>query len=182
MRRLPLLPLAIALLAGAINADAGTLPPIQPVPHVELQRFMGPWYLIASISTVFERHAWNAVETYTLQPGGNINTTFRFNNGAADGPVKQIHSTGYVHPDSGNAVWGVKLFWGFKAQYIVAYLKPDYSEMIVARDARDYTWIFARTPSVPAADWDTLLARVKALGYDMSKVHKVPQQWGNHTP
>ena len=72
-------------------------------------------------------------------------------------------------------MWGVKVFWPIKAQYIVAWLKPDYSEMIVARDARDYTWVFARTPTVPAADWDKLMAKVKALGYPMDEVRKVPQ-------
>lgn len=167
--------LACTVLLSPGAAFASDLPPVKPVAHVDLSRFMGPWYLIASIPTVFEKHAWNAVETYTLQPDGNVHTTFRFNNGAADGPVKLIHSTGYVHPGTGNAVWGVKVFGPFKAQYIVAWLKPDYSEMIVARDARDYTWVFARTPTIPAADWDTLMAKVKALGYPMDKVRKVPQ-------
>ncbi|WP_343227566.1 lipocalin family protein [Rhodanobacter sp. 7MK24] len=76
-----------------------------------------------------------------------------------------------MHAGSGNAVWG------FKAQYIVAWLKADYSEMIVARDKRDYTWVFARAPSVPPADYAALITRVKELGYDISKLRKVPQQW-----
>lgn len=163
----------LALFAGA--ASAGTLPPIRPVPHVDLPRFMGTWYLIASIPTVFERDAWNAVETYTLQPDGNIRTTLRFNKGATDGPLKRIHATAYVRPGSGDAVWGVQIFWPLKAQYIVAWLKPDYSEMIVARDARDYAWVFARTPVVSAADLAALRARVAALGYDTSKLLTVPQ-------
>ena len=174
--------LTCAIVLAPSVAIASDLPPIKPVAHVDLPRFMGPWYLIASIPTVFEKHAWNAVETYTLQPDGNVHTTFRFNNGAADGPVKQIHSTGYVHPGTGNAVWGVKVFGPFKAQYVVAWLKPDYSEMIVARDARDYTWVFARTPTVPAADWDKLLARVKARGDDRGKRRKVPQQGPGAVP
>ncbi len=165
--------LGLALLSG--TADAGALPPVQPVPHVDLPRFMGTWYLIAAVPTDYEREAWNAVETYALQPDGNIHTTFRFNQGAAGGPVKQIHSTGYVRAGSGGAVWGVQVFWPLKAQYIVAWLKPDYSEMIVARDARDYTWVFARTPRVAAADWASLRAQVAALGYDLSKLREIPQ-------
>lgn len=173
MRGLPCLLLGFGLLSGGVHA--GTLPPIQPVPHVDLPRFMGSWYLIASIPTAFEREAWNAVETYTLQPDGNVHTTFRFNQGTANGALKQIHSTGYVHAGSGNAVWGVKVFGPFKAQYIVAWLKPDYSQMIVARDARDYTWVFSRTPTVPAANWATLRAQVAELGYDIRKLRQVPQ-------
>jgi apolipoprotein D and lipocalin family protein len=165
------------LLGGAgVAACASDLPPITPVAHVDLPRYMGKWYVIATIPTVFEKHAFNAVETYTLQPDGNIHTTFRFNNGAFDGPVKHIQSTGYVHAGSGNAVWGVKLFWGFKAQYKVAWLKPDYSQVIVARDKRDYTWVMARSPHVADADYAALVARVKAMGYDVTQLRKVPQK------
>lgn len=166
--------LGLAWCEGA--ASAGTSPPIRPVPHVDLSRFMGRWYLVAAIPTKFERDAWNAVQTYTLQPDGDIRTTLQFNKGSADGPRKRIHATAHVHPGSGGAVWGVQLFWPLRSQYIVAWLKPDYSEMIVARDARDYAWVFARTPTVSAADWAMLRKRVVALGYDMRKIRKIPQE------
>jgi len=156
---------------------AGEHPPIQTVSHVDLPRFMGRWYLIASIPTRFEKDAYNAVETYTLQPDGNVFTAFRFNNGSFSAPEKEIHSLGIVKPATGNAIWGVQLFWPLQAQYKVAYLSPDYSETIVARDARDYTWIMARTPYVSPQNYAALIKRVQDLGYDVSKIRKVPQQW-----
>ncbi|BFI96134.1 MAG: lipocalin family protein [Rhodanobacter sp.] len=167
--------LLCALLCCSTTGRASTLPPIQPVPHVDLPRFMGQWHLIAAIPTAFERDAWHPVETYALQPDGRIGITFRFNKGAADGPLKQIHTTASVHPDSGGAVWSVQVFWPLKAQYVVAWLKPDYSEMIVARDARDYAWVFTRSPSVSDAEWAALQAKVAALGYDMSKLRRFQQ-------
>lgn len=167
--------LAIVCFAGA--ACAASLPPITPVTHVDLPRFMGKWYLIATIPTRYGEHAYNAVETYTLKQDGNIHTTFTFHNGAFDGPVKHLESTGYVKNGTGNAVWGVALFWPIKLQYIVAYLKPDYSEMIVARDKRDYAWIFARAPTVSDADYAALTAKLRAMGYPLSKLRKVPQRW-----
>ena len=63
-----------------------------------------------------------------------------------------------------------------RAHDILAWLKDDYSQVIVARDARDYMWVMARTPTIDQADYDALLARVRALGYPMDKVRKVPQQ------
>ncbi|WP_233842613.1 lipocalin family protein [Dyella sp. 2HG41-7] len=162
---------------ASATASAGSLPPIKPVDHVDLPRFMGNWYVIATIPTRYERNAWNAVETYTLKPDGTVYTAFRFNNESQNGPLKRIHSTGFVQPNSGNAVWGVQVFWPLKAQYIVAYLSPDYTETIVARDARDYTWVMARTPTVSPSDYSALLARVKSLGYDVSEIRKVPQVW-----
>jgi len=169
--------LLVGLLMSASSSHSSDLRPIEPVGPIDLSRFMGQWYVIASIPTRFEKNAYNAVETYTLQPDGNVDTTFRFRNGAFDSPVKTLHSTGYVNGGTGNAVWGVQVFWPIKAQYIVAYLKDDFSQTIIARDARDYTWIMARTPNISPADYDALLLRVVNLGYAGDGIRKVPQAW-----
>ncbi len=176
MHSLKKLLMTFGLIIVSACVHAGSLPPIKPVAHVDLPRFMGAWYVIATIPTRFEKNAYNAVETYTMQPDGNIYTAFRFNNGSFNSPVKAIHSTAFVKKGSGNAVWGVQVLWPVKAQYVVAYLKEDYSQVIVARDARDYTWIMARTPTVSQADYDALMERVKQLGYSLKDVRKVPQQ------
>lgn len=170
-----LLACTVALLPGA--ARASDLPPITPVTHVDLTRFMGDWYVIATIPTRFEKDAYNAVETYKLKSDGDIDTSFHFRDGSLDKPVKSIHSTGFVKKNTGNAVWGVQVFWPIKAQYIVAWLKSDYSQVIVGRDARDYTWIMARTPTISPADYDALMEKVKVMGYPVDKIRKVPQSW-----
>ncbi|WP_426700381.1 lipocalin family protein [Rhodanobacter sp. Col0626] len=175
MSKILLVTLGLMIASAAVHA--ADLPPIKPVAQVDLPRFMGKWYVIATIPTRFEKHAYNPVETYTLQADGNIYTQFHFRNGGFDKPVKAIHSTGFVKAESGNAVWGVQVFWPVKAQYIVAYLKDDYSQTIVARDARDYTWVMARTPTISQADYDALIARVVKLGYAAKDIRKPPQAW-----
>lgn len=180
------LPTAVLLAVGLVMAGTGSyandMPPIKPVTSIDLSRFMGKWYVIAAIPTVFEKSAYNAVETYSLRPDGNVDTAFRFRKGAFDSSVKTIHSTGYVKDGTGNAVWGVQVFWPIKAQYIVAYLSDDYSQTIVARDARDYTWIMARTPTIPQAEYDALVLRVVNLGYPRVSIRKVPQAWPEAGP
>ena len=181
--RLPITLLMVwGLIVSATGACAKDLPPIRPVAPIDLSRFMGKWYVIASIPTRFEKSAYNAVETYELQPDGNVDTMFRFRDNAYDTPVKTIRSTGYVKGGTGNAVWGVQVFWPIKAQYIVAYLKDDYSQTIVARDARDYTWIMARTPTIPQADYEALVLRVMNLGYLRAGIRKMPQAWPEASP
>jgi apolipoprotein D and lipocalin family protein len=169
--------MVFGLVVSSTASYANDLPPIKPVASIDLPRFMGKWYVIASIPTRFEKSAYNAVETYELQSDGNVDTMFRFRDGSFDTPVKTIRSTGYIKDASGNAVWGVQVFWPLKAQYVVAYLKEDYSQTIVARDARDYTWIMARSPTIPQADYDALLLRVAELGYPRERIRKVPQAW-----
>ncbi len=83
---------------------------------------------------------------------------------------------GFVIPGSGNAVWGMQFVWPIKAEFVIAHLDPDYSETIIARSARDYVWIMARTPTISDARYAALVARVKAMGHDTGKLVKVPQR------
>jgi apolipoprotein D and lipocalin family protein len=165
--------LALAL-AGCSTTQSVPMPP-QPV--VDLARFMGDWYVIANIPTFIERGAYNAVESYRLAPDGTVPTTFTFHQGAFDGPLKRHTPKGFVRPGTGNAIWGMQFLWPFKAEYVIAYVDPDYRETIIARSARDYVWIMARTPEISAADYAALVERVGKLGYDVSKLQRVPQKW-----
>ena len=177
MRRVSVLVtiLAAASLLGCQSARAE--PPLQPVSRVDLPRYMGNWYVIASIPTHFERDSYNPVETYRLEPDGEICTSFRFREGGFDGPLKRIHSVATVVPDTRSAQWKVHLYWILREQYIVSWLAPDYSRVIIARNARDYMWLMARTPTIPTAEYRQMLARIEAMGYDLSKVRKSPQRW-----
>ena len=167
--------LACGLMLAGSSAQADDLPAITPVPNVDLPRFMGDWYVIATIPSWFEKDAWNPMETYRLEPDGRIDTLYRYRKGGFDGARKEIASTGFVTPGTGNAVWGVQLLWPIKAQYLITYVNDDYTQTIIARDKRDYVWVMARTPTIPQADYDALVERVRDLRYPMDRLRKVPQ-------
>jgi apolipoprotein D and lipocalin family protein len=175
----PATKLACLSLVLALSACRSALAekPIKPVSHVSLSRYMGRWYVIASIPTRFGRNGYDQVETYHRETDGDIDTRFSFHDGGFDGPLKKIHSTATVVPGTGNAEWKVHLFWVLRAQYIVGWLAPDYSRVIVARDARDYIWLMARAPQISAAAYRDMLAQAHAMGYDVAKIRKVPQRW-----
>jgi len=172
----PLLLLTMAPLAGCA-AD----PPMPPVAHVDIDRFMGDWYVIASIPSYPERDAFNAIESYRLRPDGRIQTTFRYRKGSFDSKLKTMHPVGTVQPGTGNAVWGMQFVWPIKAEYVITELDPDYRTVIVGRSKRDYVWIMARTPAIPDAAYARLVQRVAGLGYDTGKLRKVPQRWPEAT-
>ncbi|ROH88026.1 hypothetical protein ED236_00605 [Pseudomethylobacillus aquaticus] len=169
-----------ALLIGCalmLNAcTANKLPPIATVSQVDLPRFMGDWYVIAAIPTLIETESYNAVESYTQNADGSIATTFRFNKGSLDGPVKTYKPTGFVKPGTGNALWGMQFIWPIKAEYLIAHLDAAYSQTIIARNARDYVWIMARSPDMSEAEYSALTSLVSQMGYDMSKLRRVPHQ------
>ncbi|WP_109125464.1 lipocalin family protein [Dyella sp. C11] len=155
---------------------AAPLPPIAPVSQVDIPRYMGDWYVIASIPTRQEKGAVNAIESYVLLPDGTIQTTFRFRHDSPDGALKIMHAKGYVRDGTNGAVWGMQFIWPIKAEYIIAWLDRDYRTVIVARNKRDYVWIMARSRTIPDGQYQVLVSRVAALGYDASQLRKVPQQ------
>ena len=166
------------LLAAALTACADARqPPITPVESVDLPRFMGRWYVIGIIPTRFERDSHNPAETYRLDSKGRVCTWYRHRPGSFQAPVKLLSSTGLVVPNTGNAEWKVRFFGLFKAQFLVGWLAPDYSQVMVVRDARDYLWYMARSPSVPESDYQAMLDRAEAMGYDTARIERVPQQW-----
>lgn len=169
--------LFVGLCAALISACASQNPSaIKPVAHVDLNQFMGDWYVIACIPTMIETEAYNAIESYQLETDGSIKTTFVFRKGGFDGPRKQYNPRGFVVDNTGNAVWGMQFIWPIKAEYIIAYLDKDYSSTIVARNARDYVWIMARTPFINDSRYQELTKTVADLGYEVGKLRKIPHQ------
>jgi apolipoprotein D and lipocalin family protein len=150
--------------------------PVQPVSQVNLNQFMGDWYVIACIPTMIETEAFNAVESYQLEKDGTINTTFTFRNGGFDGPKKRYNPQGFVVENTNNAVWGMQFIWPIKSEFIIAYLDKDYTTTIIARNARDYVWIMARTPVISDTEYQELTKKAESLGYETGKLRKVPQQ------
>ena len=169
--------LLIPGLAVVLSACASRGAEMKTVEYVDLERFMGSWYVIANIPTFLEKGAHNAVETYELDDDGSIKTTFTFLKDGFDGDQKELNPRGFVTDETSNALWGMRFVWPIKADYRIVYLDDDYSQTIVGRQKRDFVWIMARTPTISDADFEMLMQRSAALGYDVSKIERVPQQW-----
>ena len=168
------------LLAGLAGCAARTERPA-PLPlaeSVDLNRFMGDWYVIAHIPTFVERSAWQAVETYRLDTEGKVATTFTFLAGGFDGPRRTMHPTASVVDKVSNAVWTMQFIWPFQADYRIAFVDPGYQITIIGRERRDYVWIMAREPVLAPDIYCAMVARVAAMGYDPLALRQVPQQQG----
>ena len=168
-------PAIAALLTAIVAGCASTQPAITPVASVDLPRFMGDWYVIAHIPSRPERDAYDAVESYRLDADGRIRTTYTQRKGSFTAPVETMEPVGTVVKGTNNAVWGMQFVWPIKAEYVIVDLAADYSHTIIGRSKRDYVWLMARTPQLPEPELQAAIARIKALGYDTSKLRMVPQ-------
>ena len=146
--------------------------PMPVVDYVDLDRFMGDWYVIATIPTFLEKDAFNPVENYQRDDDGTIATTFTFNKGSLDGPKKIYRPRGFVKDGSNNAIWGMQFVWPIKADYRIAYLDENYEQTIIGRNNRDYVWVMARTPSISKEDYLNLVEVVGSLGYELDALQR----------
>ena len=159
-----------------VAAGCATMPPIHTVDRIDLKRFMGDWYVIAAIPTIFEKDVYNGIESYRLAEDGTVETTFTFNKGSFDGPVKIYRPRGFVRDTASNAVWDMQFVWPFTAEYRIVYLSDDYRQAVIGRTKRDYVWIMARGPEIPDDDYERILRFIAGQGYDVTKVRKVPHR------
>ena len=170
-----LLTIALLIMTGC----SASLPPLTTTDNVDIKRFMGPWYVIACIPTFIETKAYNAVETYTLNPDGTIDTVFTFRKGGFDGPLKRYNPRGFIVDTVNNSTWGMRFIWPIKAEYLITHLNEEYTQTVIGRTKRDYVWIMARPPQIPEGDYRKLVKDLENQGYDISKLRKVPQRWPN---
>lgn len=156
--------------------------PLQASPKViELDRFMGDWYILGSIPIdlpfASEAGAHNAVESYSLSADGSIDTRYRFRQKGFNGPLKNFNPTGFVHNTETNTEWRMQFFWPFKSAYLIAYVDDEYAHTIIGVPNRKYVWIMGRESNPPDAKYDELLSISLELGYDLSKIIRIPQRW-----
>ena len=160
-----------------VLGGCSSAPPLEPVDHVDLERFMGDWYVIANIPTFVEKGAHNAVESYRLDDDGTVATTFTFRKDGFDGEKKVYNPRGFILDEDSNALWGMQFIWPFKGDYRIIYLDEGYQTTVIGRQKRDYVWLMARTPEPPEADYRRAVAAIRDAGYDLDELQRVPQRW-----
>lgn len=168
--------LTVFSLAATACTTTDKQPPLQKVAAVDLNRFMGDWYVLASIPTFVEKGAHNALENYKLLPDGTIAITFTFRKDAFDGELKTLTMKGTVVEGTGGAEWKVSPFWPLKLPYYTIELDPEYRWVVVATPNRGYLWIMARQRALPDGTLEAIINRMVALGFPRDEIKLVPQQ------
>lgn len=93
---------------------------LTPVAHVDVPRMFGAWFVIATMPTMFEKGAHNAIETYSAGKGAHcVNVAFSYNKGSFDGPLKSMPQTGSSWVPGATGGWKVSPFWPVKVPYLV---------------------------------------------------------------
>ena len=90
---------------------------LQTVPNVDLNKYAGKWYEIASYPQRFQKGCHCTTAEYTLSEKGYVIVENRCNRNSVTGKESYIKGKAFVEEGSGNAKLKVQFFWPFKAKY-----------------------------------------------------------------
>jgi apolipoprotein D and lipocalin family protein len=168
--------LAILILLLAIEpSGADDKKPLETVDSVDLERYLGLWYEIASYPMFFQKNCTATTATYSLREDGLIKVINSCRKGSLDGKLKEAKGRAKVVDTETNAKLKVSFFGPFWGDYWIIDLDPDYQWAVVGGPKRKYLWILSRTPQMDPALYDEIVSRLPAMGYDPNALNRTQQ-------
>jgi apolipoprotein D and lipocalin family protein len=163
--------LAACLACYGTSVHAGT--PVTSVSNVDLPRYIGKWYEIASFPMFFQRQCLgDTTAQYAPTADGNVSVINRCRTKAG---FDEVHGKASAVAGTGNARLKVSFFWPFRADYWVIGLDPDYRWAVVGNPNRKYLWVLSRTRQLPRVLLDAALKSAETQGFDLTKLRYTPQ-------
>jgi len=139
---------------------------MKTVEYVDLEKFMGKWFVIALIPNMIEKGAINSSDTYVLNNDGTIDITY---DAIKDGKQRQIKQKGTVVNKTSNAEWTIQMRKPFvpfmKFPFKIVYVDENYEYMAVGYPKNTMGWIMGRTSSVSEKEYKKIMNSLIELGY-----------------
>ena len=144
------------------------------VKNLDINKFMGRWYVISLIPNWIEEGATNSYDDYKLNEDGTIEITYK---AIKNGKQKSIKQKGIVSKDN-SARWEIEFLkpWipFYKAPYEVIILDENYEYMVVGYPDNTFGWIMSRTIEINNDIYNDILNELeKSFQYDKNNFKKV---------
>lgn len=159
----------ICILAGCSSCTANDT--LKTVESVDLMRYSGTWYEIASYPQYFEKGCTNVKATYTPKE----DYIEVLNQSIKNGKVNNITGKAFVVSNSANAKLKVQFFWPFKGDYWIIDLAPDYTWAVVSNPKKTTLWILSRTAVMDEKLYADIIQSLIKKGFDEQKIVKMEQ-------
>ncbi|MFV3410607.1 lipocalin family protein [Bdellovibrio bacteriovorus] len=176
MKKLILSIFVLGFVSTAVAAPA-------TVPFVDLNKYLGKWFEVASIPMVFQKQCiGNTTAEYASAEDGliavvNSCDTQSGERSVAEGRAKVLDK----ESNSRLKVTFVKIIdwvFGFGGDYWVLDLASDYSYAVVGDPTLQYAWILSRDPFLARETWVSAELKLRSLGYDTCTVLTSVQSGG----
>lgn len=149
--------------------------PLKPVSYVDLDRYVGRWYMIANIPYFAERGNVGVYVEYRRRDDGLLDDLYTARD-AFDLPPFTKKGLIEITDPIRNAEGRITFLAPLWQDYAVLYLDADYRYTVIGHPSRNYCWVFAREPSVSDEIYQDMLAALADNGFDTTRVLKIPQR------
>lgn len=164
----------VFLFAGNLSqATVGKEP--ETVASVDLQKYIGKWYEVASIPQSFQKQCVaNTTAEYAVVEEGLISVVNSCDTKSGERSVAEGRAK--VEDTVSNSklkVTFVKIFnwvFAFGGKYWILDVDANYSYALVGDPTRDYAWILSRTPKVSGEQLSQFEKKLSEEGYDTCKI------------
>jgi apolipoprotein D and lipocalin family protein len=177
IRSFTLLTLIAVLAVGCASTRKTDPEPVRTVAQVDLQRYVGDWFVIAHIPNIRDTRATRAKESYSLDPQGRVNMTYSYFVDSPAGEQRVFRAVGTVRNVLTFAEWLVQWSnnWPVQDQYLIIYLDDSYQVAVVSNNNRRNLRILSRTPTIDPVLYSNLIMFLQERDFDVSVIRLVPQ-------
>ena len=174
-----LLPALVPFLLLAAACTPSTINPrVTTVASVDVSRYLGTWFEIASVKQFFSVGLVDTTANYSVRPDGTILVVNSGRYFGKDGPISTV--VGSAFPVDGTNTKLNVSFTGTNSatppgNYWIVALDPNYQWAVVSDPTGLSAFILSRTPTIPPALKADLIARAVAAGVDTSNLTDTPQ-------
>ena len=145
--------------------------------HVDIEQFMGRWFVWAHIPTYIDKGTTNNIEDYYYDLSKKqVHVRFTYSHAKGKKPNTLEQRAQMANPH--NTVWKLALKLGvyipLSTRYVIMYVDPDYEHTIVGVPDRSLLYIMGRSKSIDTTKLCDLLNRAEQQGYDLLNVQYPP--------
>jgi apolipoprotein D and lipocalin family protein len=165
---------AVVVLLGISGCGifgSSTYPPLAVVSSVDLSRYAGVWYEIASLPVSQQKGCSCTTAEYIPIDSETVKVVNTCRKGP-ENEIDRVEGKAFVVPGTHNAKLRVQFFWPFRGDYWILDLDKEYSYAVVGLPSRKYCWILSRTPNMEKELLERLTEELRSKGFDVDRMQK----------
>lgn len=154
-----------------LTSTAPAAPALKTVDQVDLIRYQGLWYEVASIPASFQKKCvGNVTAEYKILPGGLVEVINSCELASGEKNVAEGRAK-VTNPEQNSKlkvtfVKLVKWIFAFGGDYWIIDLEENYNYVVIGHPERTFGWILSRTPTLPDETLRGIQSRLEEQGYN----------------
>lgn len=180
MKKYLFLVILFLIFLGCNNSAKTQSQILKTVENIDLQKYIGTWYEIARFPHSFEKGLVGVTASYKLMKNGKVEVLNQGYKDSLTGKLKRAKGFAKVPNSNEPGRLFVYFFWPFGGEYLILDLDENYQHVLIGSSSRKYLWILSRTPKMDYTVYNNLVMKAESLGFDTTKLEKVPQKTDEH--